>query len=268
MKLFDEFDTRDDEYMPYGESRFGYLNRSGRPEFEKMRNLLEEWFLHYPEEEQKGLHRRFHSSKGDGYLSPFFELFLHELLLKMECSVTIQPKANDETENRPDFLVQTPDGDSLYLEAVAISGESAVEKATNSRKSEIHNAINRRLNSPNYFLDINVIEEGTTAPPARSMVNFLANELKKFDPDEVADNYNNHGITSLPNLEFVHQGWRINFFPIPKKKEDRGDTDHPIGMISKGDEWVEVNQRLPLLDSLKKKASRYKKTRLPVHNRS
>ena len=44
----------------------------------------------------------------------FLNFFLHELLLKMECSVTIQPKANDETENRPDFLVQTPDGDSFY----------------------------------------------------------------------------------------------------------------------------------------------------------
>ena len=57
-----------------------------------------------------------------------------------------------------------------------------------------------------FFLDINVIEEGTTAPPARGMVNSLANEPKKIDPDEVADNYNNHGITSLPKLEFIHQG--------------------------------------------------------------
>jgi hypothetical protein len=50
--------------------------------------------------------------------SAFFELFLHELLLRLGCNVEVHPDPGTGSSRRPDFLVTDPDGQQFFLEAV------------------------------------------------------------------------------------------------------------------------------------------------------
>ena len=62
------------------ESEFAYLDRSARPGSEKIRLALEEWFNHYPADEQEEFASRFRSEEPYSCISATFELYLHELL--------------------------------------------------------------------------------------------------------------------------------------------------------------------------------------------
>jgi hypothetical protein len=46
--LFDDIERFDDAGKPHGEPKFDYLNRSARPEAERVREFMEHCFGHYP----------------------------------------------------------------------------------------------------------------------------------------------------------------------------------------------------------------------------
>ena len=75
----------------YSEPQFAYLNRSARLEANLIRALLEAWFSRYPPAEAADLRARFRSSNDLQHHSAFFELFVHELLLKLGLHPQIHP---------------------------------------------------------------------------------------------------------------------------------------------------------------------------------
>lgn len=92
LNLFD--DAKRDSLYPakYADPIFPFLNRTARVEFERIRQELEKWFSHYPTSDQKEFRAQFRSSIDAQHQAAFFELFLHELLLKMECKITVHPE--------------------------------------------------------------------------------------------------------------------------------------------------------------------------------
>lgn len=115
LKLFDDNISREDTGpIDLSETRYAYLNRSGRPEAERIRSVLEDWFSRYPEDKQDNLQRRF---KGGEHESAFFELYLHEILIQQgfECKVHPVIEGNGGS---PDFLVRHNGQDCFYLEAI------------------------------------------------------------------------------------------------------------------------------------------------------
>jgi hypothetical protein len=125
MRLFDDVPRKDTGPASRSEGDFEYLNRSARPQAEKVRQLLETCFSHYPKQEQSELKQRLKAE----HSSAFYELLLHELFLKLGCSVKIHPRKEDADDKRPDFLVKPPEGDCFYLEAVLATGQTEEEKA-------------------------------------------------------------------------------------------------------------------------------------------
>jgi hypothetical protein len=80
--------------------------------------------------------------------------------------------------------------------------------------------------------------------------------LNSLNADIVASVLNNKGIDNLPKLHFEHDGWNIEFFPIPKDSEYRGkDDSRPIGIQAPEIKWI--NDRTVILQALLKKAGRY-----------
>jgi len=77
MKLFDEIQRNSYESAMYAEPDFIYLNRSARDEFARIRDLLEDWFGHYPIPNQQELRSNFRSDIDHQHQGAFFELFLH-----------------------------------------------------------------------------------------------------------------------------------------------------------------------------------------------
>src|SRR5437763_17029984 len=87
----------------YTEDTFSFLNRSAWPAFEAVRNLLESFFRRYPPSESAELKSKFETQ----FESAFFELYLHELLLRLGCEVAVHPTLNG-IGAKPDFLARFP----------------------------------------------------------------------------------------------------------------------------------------------------------------
>lgn len=91
---------------------------------------------------------------------------------------------------------------------------------------------------------------------------FLAKKLVSVDPDEIARLYNVKGYDALPRWYFRDQDWSIEFYPIPKRPEARGELGvRPIGAITT--EVREIHTDLAIKTTLEEKAGYYGELDLP-----
>jgi hypothetical protein len=261
MKLFDEIDRQDERPARYAEPQFTYLNRSARVIFSRTRQVLEAWFSRYPVSERPDLRARFRSKKDQQHHAAFFELFLHELLLQLGCSVTIHPSPGETTTRRPDFVAESPSGSRFYIEAVVVTGESEKNAAATARMNVVYDALDR-LDSPNFFIGVELRGAPKTPPRAEPMRSFLRERLAALDPDEMTQLVRSASFDALPRWRFEHEGWEIDFFPIPKSPRARGKPGiRPVGMRMPEPFWSEP--RLAIRDAIVEKARRYGDLDLP-----
>jgi hypothetical protein len=260
MSLFDEIARTDMDDKLWGESNFSYLNRSARPTFVTIRATLDEWFRRVPAERQKALRPRFRSLNNYQHDSALFELVLYEMLLRLGCTVVWEPTMGDRS-TRPDFLVQTPDGQRFYLEATVVTGKSAKEAAAEARMNDVYDALNS-LDSPNFFIGVRIFGAPRTPVPARRIRSVLASRLAKLDPDEVNARFNARGLDGLPRWRFEHDGWIVDFFPIPKRAEARGRPGiRPLATYYRADVTFDIVEHVT--KAVESKASRYGQLDLP-----
>ena len=90
--LFLDDDHTETGPADYAEKHFSYLNKCGRDECFRVREVLEEWFTRYPEKEKDELRSRFQSGDDTHFASAFFELYLHELLFKVVILYWVPPR--------------------------------------------------------------------------------------------------------------------------------------------------------------------------------
>lgn len=258
LNLFDEMDRDYEGLKAYGESSFEYLNRSARPLFSKTRQVLESWFSTYPRKEQCNFRKRFRSSERQ---SPFFEIFLHQLLLNLGCCVEIHPRGSDTTQKCPDFLVHSPAGSCFYMEATAVTGLSKRESSAQARMNDFYDAL-ERMKSPNFWLDMELAGAPETPVPAKRLRPVLQQWLASLDPDDTARQEQMGGFEALPSTPFEHEGWEITFRAIPKPPELRGKAGiRPIGIQSDVPRWIDPG--LAVSNAVRKKAGKYGKLPLP-----
>jgi len=262
MKLFDDVVRTYQGPSLYAEPAFAYLNCSARPAAANIRQTLEVWFSRYPESEQSEFQTRFRSNDDVNHHSAFFELLLHELLLQMNCHVQIHPSSLcNSTTKRPDFLITSPTGSQFYIEAVVATGISADERAARARMNDVYDALNR-LDSPNFFIGLDIAGVPSTPPRARQMRAFLKVRLDKLNPDEVGELWKTGGIKAVPHWHYGHDGWIIDFYPIPKSPSMRGRPGvRPIGTQSFEPKFVDAST--PIKDTIVGKAGRYGDLDLP-----
>ena len=108
MSIFADISRPDVGPPEHGEPGFPYLNRSGRPEADRVRRLVDEWIARYPTSSRDNLVSRFQSLNDDAHHSAFFELFIHELVIAHGHKVVaVEPKLS-HTAKSPDFLIEPP----------------------------------------------------------------------------------------------------------------------------------------------------------------
>jgi hypothetical protein len=262
LKLFDDLERTDLEPSQRSESQFAFINRTARPQFIATREILEKWFSHYPLEEQQTFRRKFRSDLDQQHTAAFFELCLHETLLCLSCRVTLHHNVSPNTSKHPDFLAEPPDEKKIYLEATVVTGESIQEKGMRNTEKAVYDEIDQRVNSPNFFIGMNISGSPKTKPPIRQIVTFLQDRLDALKPDQF-DNEPNDGLwDKLPRWHYFHDGWEIEFFPIPKKPSARGKPNvRPIGLQSYGMRASVSHEKLK--KAIRKKVSRYGELKQP-----
>lgn len=251
MKLFDDIARFDIDVPLYRETNYNYLNRSARPIAYMIREFIDNWFSHYPENLGEELKQRFCSNNNSQYDGAFFELFLHELLHRLGYQCMLHPQLPSNNSKRPDF--QLTIGDSkLYIEATIAREESDAEIAAQSRMNDILEAIEQNLHSPNFFININIRSKPETSIPVTKIIAFLEKKLCSVDPEELTEVLvKEPQVRNLPHWVYRYQGWDIEFFPIPRNKPGLRN----IGICTGGFEKVKTSEAIRR--AVVKKAGRY-----------
>lgn len=242
----------------YAEPDYEFLDRSARPEAIRVRNCFEEWFSRYPQSEQNEFCSRFQSIQ---FVASSFELYLHEILLRLGYSVEIHPENPTGKSTRPDFHV-VGNHAQFYLEASLCTETSDTERAANARMNVVYDTLNR-LESPNFFLQLNIRGTPETPPSGRRLRTELSMWLAQLDPDSIHALLQAEGQSALPKYRFRHEGWDIEFLPIPKSHTSRGRPGvRPIGTMFFGARWGHTWQSIR--DAVISKGSHYGGLQAPL----
>lgn len=211
----------------YSEPEFSYLDRSPRIAAARVRRRLQRWYMRYPADERAGLRQRFRSRNNVDHYSSFFELFVHELLLRLGCDVQVHPELPNRRK-RPDFIFQSK-GRNAYLEASVVSGESRQKAAARARIDVVYDVLDR-LESPNFFVGLHILGSPATPPDANAIMRFLRERLAALDPDEVAAAFASAGGGGVPRWRYEDENW-VEFFPVPRRSETKSEGSRPLGIF-------------------------------------
>ena len=258
--LFDDVVRVDDTVARYAEGDFPFLNRSSWPESARIRDELERWFARFPSSavdaarERRDLGGRFRSRSDRDHQAAFFELFVHELLMRLTLGVEVHP-AVPGLSKRPDFLVTPANGEPFYVEAVAVSGKSEAELAAEARLAVVNDELNK-LRSPNFWLGVDVEGILTEQPPVGPIRSALEGWLATLEPDAVVSATRDRGLDDLPHLRFSVGACQLEFFAMPKSEHARGKVEgRPLGMHGQGVKWIDP--RRAIRDAIAAKGQRF-----------
>lgn len=256
MNIFDDIHRSDGSEAKETESHAAFLNRAHTPYWESVRDFTESWFSRLCPDAQDDLRGRLRSEDNAQFLSAFWELYLHESLLKAGYAVECHPRLPG-TSRRPDFLAISPE-QSFYLEACRLD-TPAEKKAEENRRNQVYDAI-QKIDSPNFFLHLDVHSIGPTSPSVRRLCTGLERWL---DPDAIARQIEvEHSLADVQGYEWDQDGWKITFKPWPKAREHRGEPGvRPIG--ARGGDFAFMDDVRPFRKALAKKGSAYGRMDIP-----
>jgi hypothetical protein len=259
MHLFDDMKRDDPAAGRPGEDSFTFLNRVDTPYWAQVRQLLEEWSAHYPADHADELRNAYRSRRPGSHWGAWWELYLHELFLRLGYEREIHPALPDSNK-RPDFKL-TRDGSSLYLEAAAVfAGIKAGAGGSGSAPDWMLAAI-ETVESPDFF--VRLIEVGGEGQQLRrtEISDPIQYWLDGCDPDQAAETFEENA--TLPELAFERRGWSIALQAWPVKAEARGRPDHRVlGTTPVQAGWADDIDQLQ--GKLKAKAGRYGSPEIPM----
>ena len=260
MRLFDESSHTETGPKTESEPIFDYYNRSARPAVKLLREILELWFERYPSEERKNLRERFRSPKESNHLGAFFELYVHELFARMGFELRAHPPV--QSASHPDFVACSRGEDNFYIEATIAGSPSETEQGEKARMSIVYDAINS-IESPNFFLELEIIGAPNTPPPTRRLRRDLTKWLASLNPDHIALLHVDNKRSDIPTLPWSHDGWNLLFRPRPKSPKLRGRPGvRPIGLRLPEGGWL--NTGFEIRRAIETKCEKYGELERPL----
>ncbi len=240
-------DSKTDE-----ESEYSYLDRIARVEAGRVREVLEDWFSRYPEAEKKKFLSRFCTDDDISFFSSFFELYLHELLLRLNYAVDLETVSS--SGKRPDFLVKSAEGNEFYMEAVLATGMSDEEIAAEKRRNIVYSGL-EKTESPNFFICMNISGSPTEPPSGKKLRKTISRWLGSLNYEELLARMRNEGQSSMPRLGYSERGWNIDFYVLPKQSTRGKPGVRPVGVKCFGFQFRDT--RTAIRDAITRKATRY-----------
>jgi len=242
------------------EPHFSYLNESARPAAEEVRRLVETWFSRYPEGHKKALQSRLRSPDDRHFLAAFYELYVHELLLRLRYEPVIPEEGVVSETGAPEFEVATSFG-RFVLEAVHATDASQLEAAAQSRLNDALDAINE-VRSDHFLLHVEHDGVPRTPVSRREVRTWVENFLGSLSPESIRAAASTD-LDSLPKSRFEHDGLVILISPIPTRPGfEMGAEDRITGIVGPMEAYS-IQPRESLRKSLKAKASKYGTIKAP-----
>ncbi len=166
----------------------------------------------------------------------------------------------DVAVNKPvDFLVQKNDTPLFYLESTVATGSKDV--LTNQRKIwELIDVLNT-LKEPYFQVSIEVEQESLHNLQLSQIRSGVHQWLQTLDPDQVSEQRKTPVYDEHPHYSWELDGWKIDFFAIPRPPEDRGTPGETVLYHMRNAQWVEAQNSLR--NALESKANRYGVLQLP-----
>lgn len=257
--LFSDIHRIDTGPRRYSESSFSFFDRTARPTFERIRQLLEQWWADFPVSEQTELRSRLRSEDDHQHYAAVFELYIHQILLRTQHRIEIHRQG--VRGKCPDFLATASDCTSFVLEATLATELSQAQQGAEKRKNQLYDTIDK-LESPDYFLDLEIEGEPKTPIPGDQWLRKVRKWVASLDYEDIVATGRQGAFDLLPMLSLEHDGLTVTFKPIAKKAEARGQMNvRPIGAQSF--EAVCVRSWEAIQRAVQKKASRYGKQDVP-----
>lgn len=257
ITAFDAIDREGNEPASHLVGQFDYLNSSGRVEAAAVRELIDSWLARYPAANLPDMIRRLRSRDDILHRSAFFELLLHELLLRRGFTIVeIEPQL--PSGKAPDFLVEAPDGSRFYLEATLASGLDNVAAGANRRMREALQAIDE-VTSPDFFLHLHT--RGTPNRPiaTRRLKDRVQRFVDELDYDAAVQAAEAGGAPG-PIWQAEEHGAHFTIQPIPKNTRRAGGRAIGGRMLPGG----VIHPEVAIKSAVEGKAGRYGEIDLPL----
>lgn len=247
--LFDDIQRRpgDLDRASNTTTTWEYLNRSGRPDVAVVRDELDRWFRRFPAGHQAELARRFRTDRRGDSLAPFFELFLHEMVVRFQCDVEVHPTTSVGT--CPDFRVTCPNGKTSLLEATVAYEESVPDQGATSRHNDFLEALNR-MKDRRFFLSVWIDGDSERPLPARKLRRQIEKRLAQLDPEQIEPD------NARPRWKWREGRATIEVEAFPRPRQVRGDPESR-SIVAVGHGMRQVGTWEAARDALAKKATRY-----------
>jgi hypothetical protein len=257
LRLFDEIARTETRPRKEMEPTFPYWNLSARKPVDVLRGMVQVWFDSYPDEAKKDLRARFRSPIDSQHEAAFWELYLHELFTGIGYTLEVHPSVADSL-NHPDFLV-LDERPCFYLEATVAGLPSQEDAGAEARLREVFDLVNK-LETPNFFLEVQHSGLPSTPPPARRLRKDLEDWLKTLDIEFIKGAWRDGGYDRVPAFQWSHDGLTLSFSPIPKSPSNSGGR---IIAITAGDAHRLATDE-DIRSAVERKAGKYGEPRLPT----
>ena len=261
MPIFSEMQRSFTGPRAYAEPQFDYLDRSARPEAERVRAAMEAWYRPFLDDNDD-LRNRLRSPDDVQFLGAAFELYIFALLGGLGYQIEVHPEAGGGRATRPDFLITDRNGHSQYVEVTLATDTSQQARAASTRMAHVYDAINR-IKCANFYLHLDIDGKPRTSPRTRKLQRDLEAWLDSLDADRIAQQITNSDRSALPTFTWQHEDCRIEFQALPRSPNRRGDLSaRVIGIMSTGAHWVAT--WLAIRNSVLAKGQRYGKLDKPL----
>jgi hypothetical protein len=184
LPLFADKPREDRETVHSHEDTYVFLDRVADPVFDAVRELLNAWVQRFasaqadnPVNDLLGRLR----SDDTGFYSAFWELYLHELFVRLGFNIEVHPESAKET--RPDFRM-TRNGREVYLEAVMPNPRAGRSKEAPGA-SRIFECVDAAFH-PDFSLSVEFVAGGGSIPSRHEVVRAVEDWLATLDWDDVS----------------------------------------------------------------------------------
>ena len=193
----------------YTESEFSFLSRADGPAWQRVRDLLEDWYTVHPDR-NGGLRARFREHDIRQHAPAWWELYTYTLFRRLGYEVAVDP---DVPKGKADLLVTGLDS-AMYVECVVLFKDGS--RPTLDGQKWLCDCIDA-ANKPDFHVGIRGTHGHGSRPKKREITKRIEDWLGSLDYDSIRA-----GRTGRPSEEFEFGEWRVSLSAVPVSPDRRG----------------------------------------------